>query len=149
MSNPETATAGIPAGPNASLANRYGRPKRSLSKRAVALLAAVGVLVLVLAALFLSVRSQKSFSTTDVAFDIVSERQVDVTVAVTLDEGHSVTCGVQALSEDKAIVGYKDVVFDAADGQDAGGKLRTVQITVPLRTVFAAVNGGMHGCREN
>ncbi|MDR2255360.1 MAG: DUF4307 domain-containing protein [Arthrobacter sp.] len=149
MSNPETAAAGIPAGQNASLANRYGRPKHRLSKRATAILVAVGVVALILGALFLSVRSQKSFSTTDVAFDIISDRQTDVTVAVTLPQGESVTCAVQALSEDKAIVGYKDVVFDAADGQDAGGNLRTVQVTVPLRTVFAAVTGGMHGCREN
>mgnify|MGYP000854631388 CR=1 FL=1 len=147
MSTPAAAPEDLASEPQSSLANRYGRPKRRMSKRTTLILASVGVLALILGVLFLSQRGARSYEPTDVAFDIVSPRLMHVTVAVSMKEGDSITCGVQALSEDKAVVGYAEQVFDGAtDGQSIGAGRVVVQHKVTLRTTFIAVSGGTSAC---
>lgn len=147
MSSPAAATGEQLPEPSTSLANRYGRPKRRLNKRAATILAIVGVVVLILGALFLSTRNQKSFEPKDVAFEIVSDRQTDVTVAVSMKPGEKVTCGVQVLAEDYGVVGYKEVVFDGTDPSlPVNGGRVVVQHKTPIRTTFLGVSGGSDAC---
>lgn len=147
MSSPAAATGEQLPEPATSLANRYGRPKRRLSKRAKVIASTLLVLALILASLFLSTRNTKTFEPKDVAFSLVSDRQTDVTVAVSMKLGEKVTCGLQVLSEDFGVVGYKEVLFDGgAPGLEVKADRVTVQHKVPVRTVFAGVSGGSDAC---
>lgn len=147
MSSPAAAAGQQPPEPATSLANRYGRPKRRLSKRAKVILSCLLLLAMILGVLFLSTRNTKTFEPKDVAFSLVSARQTDVTVAVSMEAGDKITCGIQVLSEDFGVVGYKEVLFDgSAEGlQPRGGRV-TVQHKVPIRTVFEGVSGGSDSC---
>lgn len=147
MSSPAAATGEQLPEPATSLANRYGRPKRRLTKRAKLILSSILVLALILGALFLSTRNTKTFEPKDMAFSLVSDRQTDVTVAVSMKAGEKVTCGLQVLSEDFGVVGYKEVLFDGSSPElkPSGGRV-TVQHKVPIRTVFAGVSGGSDAC---
>jgi len=149
MSSPDSAAVDTAAAASTSLANRYGRPKRRLSRRATAILIAVGVAVLILGALAMSLSSGRSYTPTDVSFSIVSDRRTDVTEAVSMPKGTTVTCGLQVLAEDKGVVGYREATFDSADGVSDGGNMVVVQHTVPVRTLFLGVSGGAASCWKN
>ncbi|MGO1319390.1 MAG: DUF4307 domain-containing protein [Galactobacter sp.] len=138
-----------PSEHQASLASRYGRPKRHLSKRTAIVLAAVALVLSLVVVYFLTRNQHASYDTENIAFDVVSSRQMDVTVAVKLPAEDSVTCGIQVLAEDHAVVGYAEETFTGADGRDAGGGQREVQRTVPIRTVFEGVTGQISICWTN
>jgi hypothetical protein len=149
MSSSESAAVGRPPEHRTSLANRYGRPKRRLSKPLLITIVAVALVVALAVVYFLSRNQQQSYDTQNVSFDVVDSRRTDVTVAVKLPEDETVTCGVQVLSDDHAVVGYKEAVFSGKDGQHAGGSMTAVQRTVKVRTVFTGVTGQVSICWKN
>ncbi|MGO3152545.1 MAG: DUF4307 domain-containing protein [Galactobacter sp.] len=138
-----------PSEHQASLASRYGRPKRRIGKRTAIILAVVALVLSLVVIFFLTRNQHTSYDTENVAFDVVSSRQMDVTVAVKLPADESVTCGIQVLAEDHAVVGYTEETFTGAQGRDAGGGQREVQRTVPIRTVFEGVTGQVSICWKN
>lgn len=146
MSSPAQAHGSSSPGPSTSLTNRYGRPKRRLGRRASVLAVIVGLVVVTLVVLLLTVRSHRSYSPDDVSFDVVSSRRTDVTVAMTMKPHDTVSCGVQVLSEDHGVVGYREVDFVGSTGEDVGGGNVVVQHKVRVRTVFEGVNGGASVC---
>lgn len=149
MSSATQAPGQSPDQPDLSLVNRYGRPKRRLSLRAWIVIAVVGILVASGFLYFLNARNARTFEPKDISFDVVSSRQTDVTVAVAMRPGESVTCALQVLSEDYAVVGYKEADYTApADADVVGGQV-IVQHKVPIRTTFEGVSGGAAACWEN
>lgn len=148
MSSP-AQTSGHSPETDTSLANRYGRPKRRLSKRGAVIAVIAGLVVLLALTLFMTLSSHRSYSPTDVSFDVVSARRTDVTVAVTMKPGDTITCGVQVLDEDHGVVGYQTVDFPSSEGDSDGGGNVVVQRTVPIRTVYVGVNGGASVCWDH
>ncbi|MGN7249922.1 MULTISPECIES: DUF4307 domain-containing protein [unclassified Arthrobacter] len=133
-----------------SLANRYGRPKRGLSRRAkrwaviVALAIGMGFLAWV----------STSNATASVTFKDIGYRTTDATQSVvdfqvTREPGTAVKCAVKALDSKFAVVGWKVVdippVEQDAQGQSADGG-RTLAQRVVLRTESQAVSGVVDSC---
>lgn len=129
-----------------SLANRYGRPKRRLSRRGVITLAVAGVLALVLVVLYLSQNSESSYEPKNVSYDVVDSRHTDVTVAVEMQREDTITCGIEVLAEDHAVVGYTEKTFSGKQGQKTAGNRVVVQRKVPVRTTFRGVTGQTSIC---
>lgn len=122
-------------------AGRYGPPptaRAALARRA-------GLTALILAAVALltwlglgALRDPVQWR--DVGFHVDGATSVDVTFDVTKDVAATVTCRVEALSQDYAQVGVQDVVVGP-------GTTSTQRVTVTVPTSQAAVTGTVRSCR--
>ena len=118
----------------ASLAERYGDP--SPARRRLLL----GVLVVAVAAFAGWLAWATWFhATPDVesemlGYDIVGEHEASATVSVSLDDGVSASCVVQAVAEDHLTVG--EVAFEPVDGRNE----------VTVRTERRATTVRLAGC---
>ncbi|MFE5838726.1 DUF4307 domain-containing protein [Arthrobacter sp. NPDC056493] len=136
-----------------SLANRYGRPKRRLSRKAqrwaviVALAIGMGFLAWV----------STSNATAAVTYKDIGYRTPDATQAVvdfqvTREPGTAVKCAIKALDSRFAVVGWKvvDIPPVGQEPQDAQGQStdggRTFAQRVVLRTESQAVSGVVDNC---
>lgn len=146
MGHMPSASPSGPPGDAAVLASRYGRARRTerrgLSRRAR--LAAI-VAALALASLFVAwiVSGQAGRPTAkDVGFDLRSSAMVTADVQVTRDPQDTVRCGIQALNESWATVGYTETEIRAQGPDDP----RTVAVRVPIRTTNQANATEATGC---
>ncbi|MCG7304394.1 MULTISPECIES: DUF4307 domain-containing protein [Micrococcaceae] len=146
MSSGDLKIGGEDTRQSPSLANRYGSARRSLSTRGWWIVAVVGILLLSGYLLFVTLRFQSSFDAKDISYQLISDRNVEVTVAVTMDPGADVTCGLRALSQDYSVVGYREVRFQADESSERSGNRYIVQKTVPMRTTFTPVTAGHEAC---
>lgn len=138
----ETAPS-APGGDPSVLARRYDRrPRRTLGRgrRNAAI-----VVALTLATLFVVwiVAGQSDRPTTkDVGFDLISSAQVSVDFEVTRDPAQPVRCGIEALNDNWAVVGYTEVTLEAA----APEAERTTIHRAPVRTTNQANTGQVSEC---
>ena len=77
----------------------------------------------------------------DVGFDLVSSSQVTADFEVTRDPGRTVRCGVEALNDDWAVVGYREITLSAEEGGQ-----RTTAHRLPLRTTNQANTAQVAEC---
>ncbi|MFJ5697885.1 DUF4307 domain-containing protein [Arthrobacter sp. NPDC093139] len=140
--------SGTPLPADISLANRYGGPKRRLSRNAkrgagiAALAAGIGFLAWVSTS---SAMSSVTFK--DIGYRTVDATQTEVDFQVSRDPGTAVKCAVKALDSKFAIVGWKVVDVPAESGQGAatdGG--RTVALREVLRTESQSVSAVVDSC---
>ncbi|MCT1686642.1 DUF4307 domain-containing protein [Pseudoglutamicibacter cumminsii] len=146
MSSGDLKLGGEDTRQSPSLANRYGSTRRTLSKRGWWIVAVVGILGLSAYLLFVSLRFQSSFEAKDISYQLINDRSAELTVAVTMEAGEDVTCGLRALSQDYSVVGYREVRFQASESTERSGNRYIVQKTVPLRTTFTPVTAGYESC---
>lgn len=132
-----------PGGDPSVLARRYDRrPRRTIGRGARN---AAIVVALALATLFVVwiVAGQSGRPTTkDVGFQLISSAQVSVDFEVTRDPEQPVRCGIEALNDDWAVVGYTETTLEA----QAPDAERTTIHRVPVRTTNLANTGRVSGC---
>ncbi|WP_271394867.1 DUF4307 domain-containing protein [Neomicrococcus lactis] len=160
--NPQTHAPDTHGAQDSSLTNRYGTPKQPLSRRLKTTLVVAGLLLAVLAALWMSIANTDKFTSKDIAFNIQSPELVTVTFDLTRNVNDTVECSAQVLSEQKAIVGWKSVTFGPEESssitttpQPSSESISTVARTgdsitqramVNVRSSYQGVNGGVSTC---
>ncbi|WP_314192701.1 DUF4307 domain-containing protein [uncultured Arthrobacter sp.] len=142
--------SGIAEPADISLANRYGRPKRRLSRKArrwaviVALAIGMGFLAWVSTS-----NATASVTFKDIGYRTTDATQAEVDFQVTREPGTAVKCAIKALDSKFAVVGWKVVdippVAQEEQGQSADGG-RTLAQRVVLRTESQAVSGVVDNC---
>jgi hypothetical protein len=80
-----------------------------------------------------------SIETQDVGYTVVNASTIDITEQVTVDPGTKVSCSIQALNVDFAIVGWKVIDLPAVADRNRVFKER-------LRTTAPAVSGLIGSC---
>lgn len=161
--NPQTHAPDAHGAQDSSLTNRYGTPKQPMSRRLKSTLVVAGLLLAVLATLWMTIAGTERFTSKDVAFDIQSPQLVTVTFDVTRNAEDTVECAAQVLSEGKAVVGWKLVTFGPGEssssstttpqpGADAivpgarNGDQVTERAISQVRTNYQGVSGGVSRC---
>lgn len=129
-----------------SVANRYGTPKRTLSKtRRIIVLAVVGVLALTWI-LWVTVGNNTGISNKLISYNVVDPTLSTVDVAVTKDPAATAKCALQALNSSYAVVGY-NVITIGPNGTGAGvDSGRTTTVRGEVRTDSLAVTGVVEDC---
>ena len=126
-----------------TVSNRYGTPRRSLSRRAKLALAGGALGVAVVAAGFFALgQNGPQIDTKDVGFAVADAGHMTVDFQVTKDPEATVQCAVKALNDNYAVVGWKVATIGPA-GETAAG---TTAHRVQLRTESLAVSGGVDSC---
>ena len=121
---------------------RYGRnPERSRRGRLLAVIAAAGVGVVVVAWVVWAglLGPDASLGSRDLGYALVGDDAIEVRYEVTVDAGRDVSCALQALNDTFAIVGWKVVAIPASDEG-------TRQFRETLRTSEPAVTGLIYRC---
>ncbi|CAN5127502.1 hypothetical protein BH11ACT3_BH11ACT3_10910 [soil metagenome] len=125
-----------------TLDDRYGRtPGRRRRGRLLAIVAGIAVVAVTIVwvvwvGLF---GTASSLETRDLGYVLQGSDAVEVRYEVTVDSGDSVSCALQALSEDFAIVGWRIVELPPSDD-------RTRQFRATLRVAEPAVTGLIYRC---
>jgi hypothetical protein len=83
--------------------------------------------------------NQAELETTDTAFTIPDAHHVDISFSINAPVGASVTCALQALNEDFAIVGWRIVEYP-------GSSARVTKHTETIRTVQQSNTGLINTC---
>jgi hypothetical protein len=125
-----------------ALDSRYGRTRgRRLRARWLAIIVGAVVVVVVVAWVLWAglFGATASIETQDVGYTVVSPSSIDITEQVTVDPGTKVSCSIQALDEDFAIVGWKVVNLPAVSQ-------RNRVFVEHLRTSAPAVSGLIGSC---
>ncbi|WP_427016667.1 DUF4307 domain-containing protein [Pseudarthrobacter sp. P1] len=130
-----------------SVANRYGTPKRALSRKAKTVLAAVGaVLVLAFVAWLALGRGTPPVDSKLVGYSVVDGTLTEVDLQVTKDPGATARCAVKAMNDAYAVVGW-DVVTIGPNGTGEGtNNGRTTAARAMVRTDSPAVTGVIDNC---
>lgn len=138
---PHTTPPDVASDPQV-LRERYTRrPRRRLSHRGRW---ALGAAALLAATLFVAwiVQGQSAAPTSkDVGFDLVSSAEVTADFEVTRDPEQAVRCGVQALNDDWAVVGYREITLPADPAAE-----RTSAHRVAIRTTNMANTAQVDSC---
>lgn len=126
--------------PSDLLAQRYGkkRPSAEASKRG-RIFAVVGVLVLTALVGLFTLVTYNPLSYKDLSYKVESPLSVWVEFEVTAPVGKAVTCNIQALNNQFAVVGFKSVSLPASEQQ-------VNQYSVRLNTTELAVTGLVDTC---
>lgn len=134
-----------------SLANRYGRAQSTTNprKRRWGIIAAVAALiaaVLVTVWFALSATADR-LSWKDVGYSIISDQEATVTFQLTKEPEATVTCAVEILAENYAVVGFDTVtVGPEPDGATNRPSDMTRYYETPLRTDGLGVSGVVDTC---
>jgi hypothetical protein len=132
-----------PTSPSLTVSNRYGTPRRSLSRRAKLALAGGALGIAVVGAGFLALgQNGPQIDSKDVGFAVADAGHMTVDFQVTKDPEATVQCAVKALNDNYAVVGWKVATIGPADATTAGTTAHRVQ----LRTESLAVSGGVDSC---
>lgn len=128
--------------PAARLDDRYGRrPGRAGRSRLVALVAGAAVALVVTAWVVLVAFDGDSaeLEVSHYGFTVSGDDAVDVQYTINVARGTDVGCAVQALNENRAVVGWKVVDLPAVDAH-------TQTYTTSLVTSERAVTGSAYRC---
>jgi Domain of unknown function (DUF4307) len=117
------------------IAARYGR--KSPNKKLIAVFVGLALAIFLVWAAWVSFAGSQPQGKT-ISYEIWNEQTTVVDFSVNKPKERSVTCSVKALSEDYAVVGYKEVQFPAGESY--------IVSTVTLTTVRKAVTGLVDGC---
>lgn len=127
---------------DAAVAERYGRTPADSRRRVVlAVVAALGVVAVIVSwVVWVGLFSPTaSLETRDTGYSIRDDATVDVRFEVTTDAGTPVSCALQALNEQFAIVGWKIVDLPPSDD-------RTRAFVENIRVTEPAVTGLIYRC---
>ncbi len=125
-----------------AIAQRYGRTRGDRRRRLVFGGVVLGAVLLVVGAWVIWVglfSPTASLQTRDLGYVTNEDATVDIRFEVTTEPGTPVSCALQALNEQFAIVGWKIVELPAIDE-------RTRQYDVAVRVAEPAVTGLIYRC---
>ncbi|MEV8143410.1 DUF4307 domain-containing protein [Specibacter sp. NPDC078709] len=132
--------------PATSLTNRYGTPKRKVSKKVQKILIMVAIALSVIWVLWVVIGSNKDITQKDVSYHVVDPTLTTVDIAVTKDADATARCAMKAMDESYAVVGWK-VITIGPNGKDVGSENgRTTTVRTELRTDSLAVTGIVEHC---
>jgi hypothetical protein len=145
VTSQDQPAATAPASP--SLANRYGRQKRTLSgkaKRNILILALVAGMAFM--AWVSTSNATASVTFKDIGYSTPDATLTEVDFQVTKEPDTAAKCSVKALDSKFAVVGWKvvDIAPNAADAGADGGRTTAHRATV--RTESQAVSGIVDSC---
>lgn len=130
-----------------SLANRYGSPKRRLSRRARLILIgaalAVGVLLM---GIITIISATPDVSSKNVGFKVVDSTYTTVDFRVTKEPETTAKCAIKVMNSSFAIVGWKVVTIGPTDPSSGPAGQRTTVETTGLRTESLGVSGVVDSC---
>ncbi|HET7414108.1 MAG TPA: DUF4307 domain-containing protein [Arthrobacter sp.] len=130
-----------------SLANRYGSPKRRLSRRARWILIGAALLAgVVLMGIVTITSATPKVTSKDVGFEVVDSTYATVDFRVTKDPEATAQCAVKVLNSSFAIVGWKVVTIGPTPPSEGLTSQRTTVETTSLRTESLGVSGGVDTC---
>jgi len=127
---------------NESIAERYGRGRRTRSREKTMLAIFGGLIVVVFAAWVLWAGldgNAPALEARDIGHKVVDEHQVQVTFEVTAEPGTPINCVAQALNEEFAPVGWKVLEIPASEQ-------RTRQFTTDVLTTELGNTGLIYRC---
>ncbi|CAL8896886.1 hypothetical protein KVA01_04960 [Kocuria varians] len=151
---PRPATGTTPASEaERVLARRYGgghrtvgRPsRRGPSPRGWIVISVVGTLLASLFVVWIVWGNSQKPVAKDVSFQITDAGHVYADFDLTKDPDQSVTCAMQALNEQHAVVGWREVTIGHVAEDELNGRTSTHR--VPLRTTGIATTAGVESCR--
>lgn len=125
-----------------SIEARYGlSPQRRRRARLLAILAAVGVTLAIIAWVAWAglLAPGASLESRNLGYALIGDDAVEVRFQITMDAGRTASCALQALNDTFAIVGWKVVTIPASE-------LGTRQFSETLRTSEPAVTGLIYRC---
>ncbi|WP_348788260.1 DUF4307 domain-containing protein [Leifsonia sp. NPDC080035] len=125
-----------------TLESRYGRtPSRRRRDRWLLTGGAVAILAVMVVWVFWAGwdNNQADLEATDTAYTITDAHHVDISFTINAPPGTPVTCAIQALNEDFAIVGWRIVSFPGADK-------RVTAHTETIRTTQQSNTGLINTC---
>lgn len=132
----------VVAAGNESIAERYGRGRRTRSREKTVLAIFGGLIVVVFAAWVLWAGldgNAPALEARDIGHKVVDEHQVQVTFEVTAEPGTPINCVAQALNEEFAPVGWKVLEIPASEQ-------RTRQFTTDVLTTELGNTGLIYRC---
>ena len=143
-----------PAGSGAPevLAQRYGAghrtvtrtPRRGPSQRGWLLIAAAATLAAALFVAWIVWGDSQKPVFKDVSFHISSAGRAYADFDLTKDPDQTVTCAVQALNQEHAVVGWNEVTIGRVAEAELNGRTSTHR--VPVRTTNLATTAGVDSC---
>lgn len=129
-----------------SLANRYGTPKRALSKKAkIIILSVVGVLSLTWI-IWAVAGANTGVTQKLVSYEVVDPTFATVDLSVTKDPGATAKCAVKAMNESYATVGWNVITVGPNGTDDGSANGRTTTVRGQMRTDSLAVTGVVENC---
>ncbi|WP_026534358.1 DUF4307 domain-containing protein [Arthrobacter sp. H14] len=130
-----------------SLANRYGSPKRRLSRRARVIIISAGLLAgVIMMGIFTVLSSTPAVTSKDVGFQVTDSTQAFVEFRVTKDPEATAQCAVQVLNSSFAIVGWKVATIGPTPETEGVNDGRTTAERISVRTESLGVSGGVNSC---
>ena len=129
-----------------SLTNRYGTPKRALSKKAKILLASVVGALSLIWILWVVVGGITGISSKILSYNVVDSTMTTVDFAVTKAPDATAQCALKAMNSSYAVVGWS-VVTIGPNGTEVGSENgRTTTVRGEIRTDSLAVTGVIEKC---
>jgi len=125
-----------------TIERRYGRtPQRKRRDRWLLIGGLIAVLAVVVAWAFWAGwdNDQADLETTDTAYTITDAHHVDISFTINAPAGTPVTCALQALNEDFAIVGWRIVSYP-------GSVSSVTEPTETIRTIQQSNTGLINTC---
>lgn len=129
-----------------SLTNRYGTPKRSLSKKNQKILLAVAAVLSLSWVLWVIVGGNTGVSQKILSYNVVDATMTTVDLSVTKTPDATAECAIKAMNESFAVVGW-NVITIGPNAKDVGSENgRTTTVRGELRTDSLAVTGVVENC---
>ncbi|ALV47337.1 hypothetical protein MB46_02090 [Arthrobacter alpinus] len=129
-----------------SLSNRYGTPKRTVSKKTQKILLIVAAALSLTWVLWVVIGGNSGISQKIVSYNVVDGTLTTVDLTVTKDPGATAACEIKAMDTSYAVVGWK-VITVGPNSEDAGSENgRTTVVRGELRTDSPAVTGVVETC---
>lgn len=125
------------------LSHRYGSPRRTRGRRFWTALAALAILLAGAFAAWIAVSDSAAPTFKDVSFEVVSTAGATADFDLTKRPEDVVTCAVQALNENFAVVGWTELTVPAAPQQRGD---TTTSHRVALRTTNLATTAVVDSC---
>lgn len=127
------------------LQQRYARPAgRKASKRSLLWALIGGTVVAGVFVIWVLVAGANRPTTKDVGFELTSAAQITADFEVTKNPEDVVRCGVEALNQNYAVVGYTETTIGQVDPEMLVG--RTSAHRVEIRTTNQANSAQVTGC---
>lgn len=129
-----------------SLTNRYGAPKRTVSKKTQKILLIVAAVLSLSWILWAVIGGNSGVTQKIVSYNVVDDTVTTVDLTVSKDPEATAACEIHALDNAYAVVGWK-VITVGPNSKDAGSENgRTTVVRGELRTDALAVTGVVENC---
>lgn len=129
-----------------SVVNRYGTPKRRLSKKVRNIWLIVAAVLSVSWVLWSVTGSNTGINNRLLSYNVVDSTMTTVELTVTKDPDATARCALKAMNSNYAVVGWNVITIDP-NATDAGSENgRTTVVRGELRTDSPAVTGVVEDC---